>query len=409
MATNYLENDTIADLQKKINNLITICGDLRGQYSIGQIKSNKMATATRAVGGKIDPTLQTEDLSKNPIECPIIMDEDVPQILIDECNPFLLDLEKGIVDDINACPLRVLNYPDLKAKFKSRISTYTGVKYSDKMKLNPFTRKRLLGSIPLGSDRSHVTVGNHTIAQLVSGGKVMGNLNMWYAVIWILVNEDEIEYLKPIKANLKEHLIYRLVNSQTMASMCGLSQFVSTQIGTDIAVWFCVNNGFMNQQPEKDTLRFHLFNIEAMAKIVEALGYPNHSGFTRHYLRTRALFYFLDKFKRSNGNQRKALKTLFKGLYQRGFAVDCSKFAPKFREVEVCTEFIPIDGAAEEDQIREVRKRMPKFCEGLTNEDLYYISGLLDESKLFSDIFLDYNVKVPPLPQPECSWKFGVE
>jgi hypothetical protein len=57
MATNYLENDTIADLEKKINNLITICGDLRGQYSIGQIKSNKMATATRAVGGKIDPTL----------------------------------------------------------------------------------------------------------------------------------------------------------------------------------------------------------------------------------------------------------------------------------------------------------------------------------------------------------------
>ena len=80
---------------------------------------------------------------------------------------------------------------------------------------------------------SHVTVGNHTITKLVSGGKVMGNLNLYFAVIWILVNEDEIEFLKPIKAN---HLIHRLVNSQTMASMCGLSQFVSTQIGTDIAI-----------------------------------------------------------------------------------------------------------------------------------------------------------------------------
>lgn len=188
MATNYLENETISDLQKKINNLISICGDLRGQYSIGQIRSNKMSTATRAVGGKIDQTVEIEDLSKNPIECPIIMDEDVPQILIDDCEPFLLNLEKGIVDDINACPLRILNYPDLKAKFKSRISTYTGVKYSDKMKLNPFTRKRLLGSIPLGTHKSHVTVGNHTIAHMVSGGKVMGNLNMYFAVIWILVN-----------------------------------------------------------------------------------------------------------------------------------------------------------------------------------------------------------------------------
>jgi hypothetical protein len=118
-----------------------------------------------------------------------------------------------------------------------------------------------------------------------------------------------------------------------MASMCGLSQFVSTQISTDIAVWFCVNSGFTNQQPEKDTLRFHLFDIDAMLKIIDVLGYPLHSGFTRHYLRTRALFYFLDKFKRSNGSERKALKTLFRGLYQKGFLVDVKKFTPKFREV----------------------------------------------------------------------------
>jgi hypothetical protein len=215
------------------------------------------------------------------------------------------------------------------------------------MKKNPFTQNRLLGSIPLGTHRSHITVGNHTIAKLVSGGKVMGNLNMYFAVIWILVNEDEIEYLKPIKANLTEHLIHRLTTTQTMASMCGLSQFLSTQISTDIAVWYCVSSGYLNQQPEKDTFRFHLFDMDAMLKIVKVLGYPLHSGFSRHYLRTRALFYFLDKFKRSNLHQKKALKTLFRGLYQRGFFVNSSKFSAKFKEVEVCSEFIPIDGAAE--------------------------------------------------------------
>lgn len=188
MATNYFEDETISDLEKKLNNLINICGDLRGKYTFGQIKSNKMATATKAVEGKIDQNVELEELSKNPIECPIIMDEDVPQILIDDCEPFLLNLEKGIIDDINACPLRILNYPDLKAKFKSKISTFTGVKYSDKLKQNPFTRNKLLGSIPLGTHKSHVTVGNHTIAKLVSGGKVMGNLNLYFAVIWILVN-----------------------------------------------------------------------------------------------------------------------------------------------------------------------------------------------------------------------------
>ena len=367
MAKSYFEESGTGELEQKINYLISLCGDLRGQYSVGEIKSNKMATAVKAVEGKIDQAVELEDLSKNPIECPIIMDEDVPQILIDECEPFLLGVEKSIVDDINACPLRILNYPDIKAKFKSRISTFTGVKYSDKMKKNPFTQNRLLGAIPLGTHRSHTTVGNHTIAKLVSGGKVMGNLNMYYAVLWILVSEGEIEYLSPIKANLTEHLIFRLTSTQTMASMCGLSQFVSTQISTDIALWYCLNSGYLNQPTEKDTFRFHLFDVEHMRKLVAALGYPLHEGFQRHFLRTRALFYLLEKYKRSSAHSKAALRTLCRGLYQKGFLVDTSAFTPKFKQVEVCSEFIPIDGAADEAQVQEVRKRLPKYCEGLTS------------------------------------------
>jgi hypothetical protein len=49
-----------------------------------------MATAVTAKEGQIDQSVEIQDLSKNLIECPIIMDEDVPQILVDECEPFLL-------------------------------------------------------------------------------------------------------------------------------------------------------------------------------------------------------------------------------------------------------------------------------------------------------------------------------
>lgn len=58
---------------------------MRGQYSLGEIKSNKMATAQTASTGEIDKNQDITDLSKNPIECPIVMDEDIPQILVDEC------------------------------------------------------------------------------------------------------------------------------------------------------------------------------------------------------------------------------------------------------------------------------------------------------------------------------------
>jgi len=78
-----------------------------------------------------------------------------------------------------------------------------------------------------------------------------------------------------------------------MASMCGLSQFCSTQINTDIALWYCVNSGYLNNPTEKDTFRFHLYDLEHMVKILSLLNYPIHPGFQRHYLRTKALHYFL--------------------------------------------------------------------------------------------------------------------
>jgi hypothetical protein len=211
-----------------------------------------------------------------------------------------LGVEKCVVDDINACPLRLLNYPELKKKFKSRLSNYTGVKYCDKLLKNPYTQNRLLGSIPLGTHKSHMTVGNHTIAKMISGGKVMGNLNLYFAAIWIIVNEDEIEYLKPIKANLAEHLLFRFKSTKTMASMCGLSQFVSTQIGTDLAIWYVVNSGYLNNPVETDTFRFHLYDLDHMLKLVKLLGYPIHEGFEKHYLRTKTLYYFMDSYKRGN-------------------------------------------------------------------------------------------------------------
>jgi hypothetical protein len=153
-----------------------------------------MATAKNAVQGQIDKEIEVTDLSKNPIECPILNDDDVPQILIDECEPVLLGVDKNIVDDIAACPLRLLNYPEIKAKLKSRLSNFIGVmgikaNFDKELYKNPFTQNRLLGGIPLGSHASHVKVGNYTLAKLISGGKILGNLNLYYAVIWSMIKE----------------------------------------------------------------------------------------------------------------------------------------------------------------------------------------------------------------------------
>jgi len=54
MCRKYFSDDSTTDLEKRISQLINLCGDLRGKYSIGQIKSNKMAIAQTAVESKLD-------------------------------------------------------------------------------------------------------------------------------------------------------------------------------------------------------------------------------------------------------------------------------------------------------------------------------------------------------------------
>lgn len=56
MSAKYYSSDGM-DLEKKISHLINLCGDLRGQYNLGQIKSNKLAIAPLAKEAAIDQSI----------------------------------------------------------------------------------------------------------------------------------------------------------------------------------------------------------------------------------------------------------------------------------------------------------------------------------------------------------------
>lgn len=115
-----------------------------------------------------------------------------------------------------------------------------------------------------------------------------------------------------------------------MAGMCGLAQFVTTQVNTDVAVWYCVNSGFLNQPTDRDTFRFHFFNLQPMIRMVKLLGYPIDQGLKAHYLRTKLLLTTLNRFKKMKTNEKKSYKLLFSGLYQCGFFVNTNDLSEKF-------------------------------------------------------------------------------
>ena len=160
--------------------------------------------------------------------------------------------------------------------------------------------------------------------------------------------------------------------------MCGLPQFVSTQVSSDIALWYCLSSGYLNLPTNKDTFRFHLFDIAHMVKINSLLGYPLHHNFERHYHRTLALFQLLDKYKRGTDARRKAMKTLTRGLHQKGFFVNCAALQQKFQKNEICTEFVPVDGSPDPEQVQEVKERLVRGGKLMRSDDLLFVTNLLD-------------------------------
>lgn len=93
-----------------------------------------------------------------------------------------------------------------------------------------------------------------------------------------------------------------------MASLCGLAQFVTTELNSDLAVWYCVNSGFLNQPSDRDTFRFHVFNMNPLIDIVKVLGYPIDKGVLDHLGRTKSILSTLSWYKKISNNEKKSFK-----------------------------------------------------------------------------------------------------
>lgn len=401
MTDKYFSSNIGMEIEKKFGYLINLCGDLRGQYSIGSIRSNRMATAENVKEEKSTQVeIEINDLIGKIVECPITMDIDVPQIMIVNVGePILANIDKHIVDDIISCPLRILNYPEIVAKLKPAISQWTGIQINDNLERNPFTKQELIGTIPLGSCAQHVDCGNYTISKLFTSGKLLGNLHMYWAVIWYLIKQDTWAYLSEIKDQATEHLIYRLKSSETFTSLTGLPQYVLTKVPTDVAVWYCVNSCLLKPPTDRDTCRLHLFNMEPMLSILKELRYSVPQQTIKQLTRTKVLMSMLSMSKKSNEQFRNKMIC----LVQNAIKLNLDDIYDDVKKLEGTIQWIPIDGPASQDQVNQILSSLPGFFSELSINELVGISKMVDASKSASNIELPFDW-IPEQVSPIINW-----
>jgi hypothetical protein len=172
-------------------------------------------------------------------ECPISMENEVdPVILITIPNEFIKDgkiipllvgFDKKQTENIISCPYNALINKDFMEKFIKCIDHAISLKQireaektGHPLNISPFTRKKILGILPLGESMEHIKAANWTLMQLISGGKNLGDRNLWFSIIWLLVKKKIVPYLSDVEEFLRAQTLYRFTHNSSSISLSGL-------------------------------------------------------------------------------------------------------------------------------------------------------------------------------------------
>lgn len=317
--------------------------------------------------------------------------------------------------------MNIFKYPDVLDKFKSRLDhpiSLDAYKSSNgSITESPFTRKPINGGFCLSANPEHIRASAWALAYILTGNKLVGNQDLWFAVIMLMVQRGRIEYLKPILPQLQAQMKYRMEHHKTYISLTGLPEFPTTQVPLGTAIWYIFSSPLFNVNPKRDILRTHLPHLNELRDLVELIGYKVPDEIEPHVLRLRCMLAMLGAVKREisssfwkdtvqcNSNIiHGALHNLTMALVQ-----NCAHINPDNIDAlstETPVRFIPIDGKPSEEQIEKVYTRLSRYFRDIRKlypDTIYSLSQLVNTILSAGDISIPFTWK-PTVYTPINNW-----
>jgi hypothetical protein len=134
------------------------------------------------------------------------------------------------------------------------------------------SRQEMSGCIPIGAIPEYVNEANKAVMHLFTGGKAMGNRDLYFAVIYFIAKD--MECLENVFGCVKEQLVYRMDTHFTSASLSGMSNLVGTKLKFKEAIWFVLASGSLYTDNSLIPLRQHAFVHQELLHMNSLNGYP---------------------------------------------------------------------------------------------------------------------------------------
>jgi len=396
----------------QLNRLVSMCeGALRGTFDLsninGAIQSDRArrapaATAVVTTTAELSEPSAPADGAVTAFVCPITMDSEADVVLMvaAESMPLLGGgVDKDTVNALANCPLFLFRYPELLALFQTRIDhplSLRALKDAEAVGASitesPMTRRPLLGGLCLGPHDDHVAATNWTLAQLTAGGRRLGNPDLWFAALWLLVKRGAIPYLSPVLPQMTAHMAYRLRTSKAPLSLLGTPEFPTTRVPLNIAVWYTTASSALSPPPAREVVCAHLPYVEELMEVAALTGHTYPAGTPRHLERLRVALAFLAWSKRDEAGLRSRLRALYQAAVQ----------------LDEPAKWLAVDGPASAAQQAAVMSSLPRLFRSLSYEELVAIGRLVSPSKTAADVTIPFNWTAPPLPAVTVSWAYGL-
>lgn len=418
------------DFSKKINLLIRMSdGAIKQIFNIDEIQTFQAITATNA---KEVDTMELEDIPSSiehsKFECPISMENEVdPAILVTvpeefikngKIVPLLVGFDKQQTESIISCPYNALYNKEFMEKFNKCIDHAISLKQireaeksGHPFETSPMTRRKIIGIIPLGESPVHVKAADWTLMQLISGGKNLGDRNIWFSIIWLLVKRKTFPYLSDIEEFLRAQVLYRFKNNHTSISLSGLGNLPQKKVGYATAAWACLMSIYLIPKIPRNCnlLLVHLFHYKELLEIVNLFDYKLPDDFEKIVYRILCLASMMTFFKKNL----KLLLFYKMGISQATIIVNVQEDSPMKSGGLVGELFLPIDGNINENIRQKCVEKFPEICRNsiknnlISMDELAFIMNFIDTQKNLSDIELEKMVQVKEIPKCKIyeNWK----
>lgn len=425
----YAESDAVT-WSAQINRLVSMCeGALRGAFDLSAVNAaihsdivRRAVHATTAPATTAATTEPDEPLtSDTAFICPITMDAEADVVLLIKAptEPVLAGLDKDVVAKLIECPLNALHYPEVIVRFTALLDHPISLKAlkdaeesGHSLTISPFSRAPLLGAICLSAHPSHAAATNWTLSHAITGGKRVGNADLWFAVLWYFLNQaDAPAYLHVLRSAFASHMKWRCVNSLSSLALTGQPELPTTRVPLLSAVWYVLASPALAMPPKREAFRAHVTHLEPLFALLDLFNLSLPEGIRSYEKRLQALSQLL--WAKKSGIAARGLAEAVRALIQRALPIEHKDVRATVSEREEMPMtrrlWVPIDGAATDDQIDEVKKDLPRAVAALPVAQIAELWDLADSSKSMGDITLPFT---PPhviaSQTAEVNWPCGL-